>query len=243
MSIDTIGSRAARAAHHAAAPATRNRPRRRHPPQSSAGPDQRVAAGAVIVALLAGIGITVPCSRTTRMTRPTLSDSRIANLRIPIEAELPDGFRLVVTTRGHSASMPMPTSLRTALGRILHRPARRGHRPGDAGGAPLPDDLATGCARPHQRRPGRADCRGSRAAGPAVRRPAEVHYGRPCYTVDGEPVGCAATPCTAIRVTLLDVGGMPVFVSGGCAPTVLAATATGTPGDRHDAFLGSIHVR
>ena len=48
---------------------------------------------------------------------------------------------------GDSASMPDATSLRTAVGWILHRPARRGHRPGDAGGAArCPTTLPTGSA-------------------------------------------------------------------------------------------------
>ena len=149
MSLETIGGRAARVAHHAAETsdpetalvAVIRRGRRRDR-------IQRVAAGAVIIALLAGIGVAVLIVRGNKDDAPTLSDLSGTQLRIPIEADLPDGFRLV---RNHPWALGLDarcdlTAEQPWAGFSIDRPDGV-IDPETQEVLPMPDDSRTGCGR------------------------------------------------------------------------------------------------
>ena len=245
MSIDTIGTRAARAAHDVA---------RTSDPGTALGAvirrshrrtrTQRVAAGAVIVALLAGIGITVPLLRDAGEEAANISELSDPNLRIPIVVGVPDGFRVVVDdpwALGLDAQSDL-TSEQPWVGFFIDRPDGV-IDPATGEVLPLPDDLADWI-----RTDPTIDILAERTVEVAGQQALQFDVqstsiqAGPCYTVDGEPVQCSNS-LHRIRVTVLNIGEMQVLVSGGVPQPFWPLPQPDTPGDAYDAFLGSIHVR
>jgi hypothetical protein len=245
MSLDTTGSRAAQIAHQVARSsnpetaldAVMARSHRRDRVR-------RVAGGVAIVALLAGVGIAVPLLRDAGEEAASISELSDPNLRIPIVVGLPDGFRVVRDqpwALGIDARDDL-TAEQPWAGMSIDRPDGV-IDPETLDILPLPEDLAEWV-----RADPTIDVLAERTVEVAGQQalqwdvqPKSIQSA-PCYTVDSEPVDCGNS-LTRFRVTLLEVDGMPVFVSGGVPQPFWPLPEPDTPGDAYDAFLGSIHVR
>jgi hypothetical protein len=245
MSLETAGQRAALMAHDiaeasdpdAALMAVLHRSRRRDRARWVAG------VGAVVV-LLAGIGVAVPLMQDARDDAPPLSELSDPNLQIPIVVGVPEGFRVI---RDYPWELTLDarddlTASQPWGGFTIDRPDGI-IDPETQEVVPLPENLADWI-----RTDPTADVLAERTVEVAGQQapqwdmqPKSIQSA-PCYTVDHEPVDCGNS-LTRFRVTLLDVDGMPVFVSGGVPQPFWPLPEPGTPGDAYDALLSSIHVR
>jgi hypothetical protein len=245
VSLDTIGSQAAQAAHQVA---------RSSDPDAALGAVidrshrrdrvRRVAGGVAIVALLAGIGIAIPFLRAAEEEAASISALPDTNLQIPIVVGLPDGFR-VVRDEPWSLGIDAREDLSAQqpwAGMSIDRPDGV-IDPDTLDILPLPEDLAEWV-----RSDPTIDILAERTVEVAGQQalqwdvqPKSIQSA-PCFTVDGEPVDCGNS-LTRFRFTLLYIDGMPVFVSGGVPQPFWPLPEPDTPGDAYDAFLGSIHVR
>ena len=245
MSIDTLGERAAQASHDVAG---RSDPdaalsavlRRSH--QRDRG--RRVAGGVAVLAVLAGIGIAVPSLRDAGEEAASVSELSETNLRIPIVVAVPDGFR-VVRDEPWQLVLDAREDLTAAQpwgGFTIDRPDGV-IDPETQEVLPVPADLAEWV-----RTDPSVDVLAERTVEVAGQQalqwdlqPTSIQGGQ-CYTVDGVPMECGNS-LQRFRVTLLDVDGVAVFVSGYVPQPLWPLPDAGARGDAYEALLGSIHAR
>jgi hypothetical protein len=245
VSLDTLGERAAQASHDvagrsdpdAALGAVLNRSRQRDR-------GRRVVGGVAILALLAGVGISIPLVREAGEEAASVSELSDRNLRIPIVVGVPDGFR-VVRDDPWQLVLDARDDLTAAQpwgGFTIDRPDGVVD-PETQEVLPLPADLA-GWVRTGSGVDVLAERTVEVAGQQALQwdlQPTSIQGGS-CYIVDGMPMDCGNS-LQHFRVTLLDVDGMAVFVSGYVPQPLWPLPEAGTRGDAYEALLGSIHTR